>query len=129
MRTQAHPLSVHVRVPTDAAGRPVQLRLHWLPALRLVTARCGDPADDVALSRLFDGDAGLAVPFEATHLAAGGNLVWDPARPDRPYRWGLARPLGLAIIRGRFYSTQRWPLQSLQCCAAAPHSTIIPVVN
>ena len=84
---QAHPLSVHVRVPTEAAGRPVQLRLTWFPALRLVTARCGDPADDAALARLFDGDDGLAAPSEAAHLAAGGELAWDPARPDRPYRW------------------------------------------
>jgi hypothetical protein len=67
----------------------VLLRLRYTPALRLVTASCGAPADDAALARLFGGDAGLAVPCEAAHLAAGGELVWDPARADRPYRCAL----------------------------------------
>lgn len=83
---QAHPLAVHVSMPSEAGGGQVQLHLRYTPTLRLVTACAGEPADDVALRRLFEGDSGLTVPSEAAHLAAGGELVWDPARPDRPYR-------------------------------------------
>ena len=94
---QAHPLSVHVRVPTEAAGRPVQFRLTWFPALRLVTARCGDPADDAALARLFDGDDGLAAPSEAAHWLPAASWPGTLHAPIGP-TGGSENPRGITWI-------------------------------
>jgi hypothetical protein len=55
--------------------------------LKLVTAQCIDAAQNSQLPGLMEGDDGLSIPSEAAYLAAGGELTWDPARPDRPYRF------------------------------------------
>ena len=99
MQLQAHPLAVHVIVPSEAGGGQLRLQLRYTPARRLVTACAGEAADDVALRRLYEGDAGLAVPNEAAHLAAGGELIWDPARPDRPYRCAC---MPCCVVHGSF---------------------------
>lgn len=88
---QAHPLIVTARVSAEPTGAgnvsTLTLRLRYLLKLKLVTADCTEPADSALLARLFDGDDGLTVPSEAAHLVAGGQLSWDPARSDRPYRY------------------------------------------
>jgi hypothetical protein len=82
---QAHPLLVVVKVG-ESGGRNITLQLRYIMPLRLVTAQCSDAADNIQLRQLFEGDDGLAIPSESAHLAAGGQLLWDTTRPDRPYR-------------------------------------------
>ena len=73
----------------EAGQRTLTLQLRYIMPLKLLTAQCTDAADNGRLQRLMQGDDGLAVPSEAAHLAAGGELTWDPTRPDRPYRYFL----------------------------------------
>ncbi len=71
----------------EAGGKSLTLQLRYIMSLKLLTAQCIETADNSRLQRLMEGDDGLAVPSEAAHLAAGGELTWDPSRPDRPYRF------------------------------------------
>ncbi len=92
---QPHPLSVEIHVykettPSPSALKPpsilITVVLQYLPALRVVTGHCKDPADNAVLKSLFPADDGSAMPMEGLAQLQAGQFRFSAAQTARPYR-------------------------------------------